>query len=222
MRAGESGIIYGEDRMSTNHQFDKEESLRYLLVEYQQCFEHMRHHNNISISLAKFIYTILAALGTGAFALFKYLEGEAYQYLIVGSVVLFALVIGIAFSALMVRNRIYFVIVARQVNSIRNYLISRMKLDFSNYNKCYLDSSKPKAFNLNSSYLLILLIISLLNGIAGGLGYYLIANYLEVQGIWARGMLGMIIGIAIAVSSALVISIYLRVQDKLRRQTKGS
>ena len=209
-----SGIIYVEGRMITNHQFDKEESLRYLLVEYQQCFEHMRHHNSISISLAKFVYTILAALGTGAFALFKYLEGDAYQYLVVGSVVLFALVIGLAFSALMVRNRIYFVIVARQVNSIRNYLISRMELDFSKYNKCYLDSSTPKAFNLYSSYLLILLIISLVNGISGGLGYYLIVNYFEAQGIWVSWILSMIIGIVVAVLSALIISVCLRMQDK--------
>ena len=194
--------------------FNKKESLEYLISEYQQCFEHMRHHNNISISLAKFVYTILAALGSGAFVLFKFLEGEVYQYLVVGSMLLFALVIGIVFSALMVKNRIYFIVVARQVNSIRSYIISRMELDFSKYNKCYLDSSTPKAFNLNSSYLLILFMISLLNGLLGGLGHYLVINYFEIRGIWAGWVLSMIIGVVLSISLTLVIGIYLRNQDK--------
>jgi len=174
----------------------------------------MRHHGDVSISLAKFIYTILVAVGSGAFALFRYLEGQTYQYVVVGSIILFSLVIGKVFLLLMVRNRIYFVIVARQVNSIRNYLLNNMEMDFLKYNKCYLDPHVPKALNPWSSYLTLLLILSLINGLLGGLGYYFIINYFIEASFWAGWIFSLIVGITVAMSHIAIVCYSLYKQDR--------
>lgn len=179
--------------LGSNSKFDKEQSVEFLLSEYAQCFEQMRHYNDTSISLTKFAFTGFIAVASGAFALFKYLEGEIYQNIVIGSVLLLTFVVGVIVLSLMLRNRVYFIVVTRQVNSLRNYFLSNMEMDYLKYNVCYTDPDFPRAFSPRSSYTFLLAIVALTGGILGGVGSYLIITpYWIVEG-WESWVIGLVI-----------------------------
>lgn len=185
--------------LESNFKFNEDQSVRFLLSEYEQCFEQMRHHNNISISLIKFTFTGFVAVFSGSFALFKYLTGEDYQEIIVGCVLLLSFVAGIVALIMILRNRLYFIVVSRQTNSLRNYFLNNMMFDYIKYNICYLNPDYPPAFNPKSSYTLQLLIVALINGIIGGVGFYFVIRY------FFNLANPLILAIAISISIVLVI-----------------
>ncbi len=207
--------------LGSNAKFDKEQSVGFLVSEYEQCFEQMRHYNDISISLTKFAFTGFVAITSGAFALFKYLEGEIYQSTVVGSILLLTFFVGVIVMTLMLRNRVYFVVVTRQVNSLRNYFLSNMEVDYLKYNVCYTDSDFPRAFSLWSSYTLLLAMVALISGILGGVGSYLIiAPYWKVEG-WGRWVVGLVITIVLAMVQLVASFFYLTRYDHTSMTNKS-
>ena len=61
----------------------------YLIQEYNQCFSHMRHYDELKLSLAKFAFSFYSAIATVSFALERYF----YYELIKGSNLLLSLAI---------------------------------------------------------------------------------------------------------------------------------
>ena len=174
----------------------------------------MRHYNDTVISLAKFVFSILAALISGAFALFQYFSGEMYQHAITGSILLFSLVIGLAFLGLIVRNRLYFITVAKQVNSLRNYFLNNMELDYLKYNVCYTNPNLPKALNPWSVYTIMFWLLSLVNGFLAASSFSLFINHFIVEA-WNYWLLSLIIGLLVTAIQIIIICFSLKKYDSV-------
>ena len=205
-----------ETHLESNAKFNKGESVGFLVSEYEQCFEQMRHYNAISISLTKFVFTGFAAIASGAFALFKYLEGQNYQNIVIGGILLLTFVTGVIFLTLMLRNRVYFIFVARQVNSLRNYFLSNMDVDYIKYNVCYIDPSFPRAFNLWSTYTLLFFIVALINAVLVGVGSYLVITHYCTGEDWLRWLISLVIAVVLVVTQLIASIFYLTRYDRPR------
>lgn len=197
--------------------FDKNDSKEFLLVEYQECFNHMRHYDSIEVDFVKFSFSGYITLIAGSFALFQYLQENSYRSLYVGIILLLGFVGGLLLLGFVVRNRAYYVIVTKQVNSIRRYFLENSEIDFVKYNKCYLDSTKPRNFNPKSTHIFLMyLIIIFNNAILSG------ALFLISRTILSNIMKCIYCIIAFLVISASIFLQYKLSRDYLKKRDKKS
>lgn len=140
--------------------------LNFILVEYQECFEHMRHYDNIAQELFKFSFTYYSAIITLSIALYGFLFNEGTinpdSYLYFSLLFFLGFVIGCLLILLLVRNRKYFIDVAHQVNCIREFY---MKDIDSFANQLPFKTDYPKVTNAKSSHFFIYYIFHLVNSI---------------------------------------------------------
>jgi hypothetical protein len=142
-------------------------SWNFLLKEYDQCFNQMRHYDNVSVSMIKFAFSIYSALGTIAFAIYQFLyRNENSLNVIIGSIALFTFLVGFIIVLMLTRNRLYFVSVAKQVNRIRNLSIYKSKSVFDFKSALPYDPNIPKAFNIRSIYLITIFLLCFMNSVA--------------------------------------------------------
>ncbi len=161
--------------------FDKNNTKEFLVAEYQECFDHMRHYDLIEIDLVKFAFSGYIALITASFALLQYLKDNPRGILYVGVLLGLGFLAGLIILAFAVRNRSYYVIVARQVNSIRKYFLENAEIDFIKYNKCYLDPTKPSNFNPKSTYAFLIYLLISFNASILFAALFLIAKFIAVH-----------------------------------------
>jgi hypothetical protein len=174
--------------------FDKNATREFLLFEYQECFNHMRHYDSVEIDFIKFSFSGYIALVGGSFALLQYLKGTPQGKLYVATVLFLGFLGGIILLAFAVRNRSYYVIVARQVNTIRKYFLENSELDFINHNKCYLNDKKPQNFNPKSTYTFLITLLILFNSVILSGAVWLLVKYLMAPiFIWLIGIATIII-----------------------------
>ncbi len=96
----------------------------YLLKEYEECFEQLRFYDTRQTDFVKYYYALASAVIAAQFALLKFLTSTTNSFfdsLIALSFVCF--IAGVLFYVAMLRNRVYFVFVARQINALRGYLL---------------------------------------------------------------------------------------------------
>ncbi len=149
----------------------KEEKVKFLLEEYSQCFQQMRHYDNIRLSLIKFAFSFYSAIGTIVFAVYNYSNANGMSYstkIFLDAFLTFTFLVGLIIVSMLTQNRKYFVLVARQVNGIRGTFLSEINRDlrFNFTNLLPTNTSEPKKFNPKSTYTLSILLISLINCIA--------------------------------------------------------
>lgn len=198
-----------ERRLTSQNRFDQESATRFLITEYEQSFSHMRHYDNIVMSLIRYLFTFFAAVFTASIALYQYLADAPYQNMVIGIISLFSFMVGIIFLILILRNRLYFAIVARQVNSIRNYFLNNMELDYSQYNVSYTNPDEPRALNIFSSYTLLYFMAGLINGALAGASYlFLYAHFkgVTIEDIW---FVGLLIFVGVVIIEVLILASHL-------------
>ena len=138
----------------------------------KEIFSHMRHYNELKLSLAKFAFSFYSAIATVSFALERYFYYELKTRSVdvfLGLLLVITFLVGLLILVMMARYRKYFVLVARQVNSIRRYFfaeINRAGKKVPNALHSYTDPEKPIAYNKKSTYLLLTYLFSLINSIA--------------------------------------------------------
>jgi hypothetical protein len=101
-------------------------NLSYLIKEYEECFEQLRYYDTRQTDFIKYYYTLASAVIAALFALFKFLNLPDKSNAFYDSIILLAAIVfiaGILFYIGMLQNRIYFVLVARQINAIRGCLL---------------------------------------------------------------------------------------------------
>jgi len=200
---------YQERQLISQERINRESAISFLITEYEQSFIHMRHYDNIVMSLIKYLFTFFAAIFTASVALYQYLANVPYQYMVIGMISLFSFIVGVIFLILIMRNRLYYTIVTRQVNSIRNYFINNMELDYSQFNVSYTDPDEPKAFNFFSSYTLLYLIAGLINGALAGVSYLFLYAYFRAVSIEDTWLVGVLIFMAVVIIEVLILTSYL-------------
>ncbi len=168
----------------------------------------MRHYDNIVMSLNRYLFTFFAAIFTASIALYQYLANMPYQNMVMGIISILSFVVGGLLLVLILRNRHYYTIVTRQVNSIRNYFLNNMDLDFSQYNVSYTNPDEPRLWNMLSSYALIYFIAGLINALLAGTSYLFLYAYskgVTIEEIWLSGVL---IAVATFVLEVIVMTSY--------------
>jgi len=145
------------------------EDLKFILDEFNQCYEHMRHYDNVKLSLAKFGFSFYSGIITISFVLERYFYIEKSVnsvHLFLAGLLCLAYLIGIMLIYMLLQNRLYFVKVARQTNSIRKACLCQLNFDFKNFLPT--DTSKPYPLNFRSTHILLILLFILINSILIG------------------------------------------------------
>lgn len=128
----------------------------YLKKEYELCFTQLRFYDDRNANLLQYLFTLTSAVATAQFAVYKFLKGvtpEFYTCQTFLSIVVFVATV-LLYSA-MLQNRLYFVIIARQINAIRGYLMKTEAEGFED-NQLYTstDFSALKLLSVHTFHLL--------------------------------------------------------------------
>jgi hypothetical protein len=149
------------------------ENAKFLDRDFIQCFTQMRHYDSQMVDVCKFAFGAYTTAVGASLALFKYgLEAKVDYAPAAQAILMVALLLGIAMVSLIVRNRVYFVIVTRYVNEHRGFFLSSAPLGFQNHTRMYTNAHQPPFFDWRSSQSLLLYILCVLNtGLLGTLIY---------------------------------------------------
>lgn len=170
---------------------NEQEGVDFLLVEHAKTLDLIQHYDNIRVSHMKFAFSYHSVVGTVAFAIYRYLylndqqsnNGDIGVPIFLGGLLMFAFLIGFATVAIVAQNRSYFVIAARQANTIRGVLFKRGSLVSSIESVFPTNPNEPKMFNPKSTHLVTLFLLGIVNSISfafGVLFFVMAAN----PGIW--------------------------------------
>lgn len=128
----------------------------FLHKEYEMCYAQLRFYDNRQTNLMKFLFAITTSSAGGIFAVYKFFGAATKDFHTALCFFAFVVAIGAALLTLsMVQNRLYFVYIARQINSIRGFLLSSEAPDFKG-NQLYTSSdfSAIKPFSIHTIQLL--------------------------------------------------------------------
>jgi len=153
---------------------DRIGSVEFLLKEYEESYNHMRHYDNSVVALIKFIFSFNLGLLSACLAIYNYFRDQPLMVIKpLGYILVMGFAIGIIFLCLCTRNRVYFVIVARHLNRLRKYFSEKIGEEFS-FNEMYTNPEYPEYFNFFSTYSIIIYLISIFNAILISVGVNLI------------------------------------------------
>ncbi|MBE7415394.1 MAG: hypothetical protein HS130_09290 [Deltaproteobacteria bacterium] len=142
----------------------EKEALKFLSSDFNQCFQQMRHYDSQITLILKFMFTAYTALIGIALGLYQFGLKEQKDFSTPASFALtIGLIIGLFMFSLTVRNRVYFVQVARYINEQRGFFLKFSPIGFGNFSKMYTNLQQPPYFNWRSSHTWLYGIIATLN-----------------------------------------------------------
>jgi hypothetical protein len=171
------------------------EEAKFLDRDFNQCFQQMRYYDTQIFEICKFALTAYTAVIGAALAIYKYGIDKSIDYKAPAVGILSAgLLLGLCMTALLVRNRAYFVFVTRYINEHRGFYLARKPLGFENRTQMYTNPDLPPFFNWRSSQTLLLVVLSGLNSfLVGTIIFLWSGDWLWVLGIAAMFWVGQII-----------------------------
>lgn len=141
------------------------EAEKFLESDFNQCFEQMRHYDSQIFSILKFQFAGYSALIGLTLGIIKFGDTKELDFRFPMTVFLIVgLAIGTFLYAMVLRNRVYFVHLARYINEIRSKFLAQKPLGVENESKMYTNCKFPQFFNFRSSQAWHLYILSALNG----------------------------------------------------------
>lgn len=153
----------------------QKEAAKFLDRDFNQCFQQMRHYDGQTLDICKFAFTAYAAIIGGALALYQYgvEKGIDYTTTAVGLLGI-ATLFGLILLGLVVRNRVYFVLVTRYINEHREFFLATNPLGFANRSRMYTNPSQPPYFSKLSSQAFLMYLLGALNATILGIAVFLI------------------------------------------------
>ena len=133
---------------------EKDQYKQIIIDDYSNCFEQMRYYDIQINDYIKYILTFYLTVLGGIIAIYgidSISKESITPYLKFGF--LFIGIIGIAFLLIIIRNRIYFVKIARYINEIRGKAFTQLNIKDSI--NTYIDKSKPKYYDIFSSQIML-------------------------------------------------------------------
>ena len=151
------------------------EGPKFLDRDFNQCFQQMRHYDAQSVDICKFAFTAYSAVVALAFALHQYGIAQKGDFTLPAAVTLcVGLAFGFCFLGMLIRNRVYFVVVTRYVNEHRRFFLQCRPLGFLNHSKMYTSLDNPPYFNWRSSEAFLMYLMCALNAfLAGAAAHFL-------------------------------------------------
>lgn len=185
------------------------EEAKFLDRDFNQCFQQMRHYDAQYLDLCKFAFTAYSAVVGLAFALFNYGIAQKVDYsLPAAATLIVGLCFGLCFLAFIVRNRVYFVVVARYINEHRRHFLRSRPLGFENHSKMYVSLDQPLYFHWRSSQALLLYVMSGLNGFLAGTALHFLRFAASPRWLVAVG-----VGVGAFVLQVVVAASYLKARE---------
>jgi len=171
--AGDYGKV-SIDRKTNKETFTH--SIELLKIDFQECFNQMRHYDNLIWQVTAGILSLDAAILAVIFNLLDSKETvKPVLPLFISSVIaLGGLIIGLFALYFILKTRIYYVKVARYVNEVREQYLKENPLGIRNQAGLYTNPSFPKIANFKSSQLVPSYILILINSFFFLLGLFLI------------------------------------------------
>jgi hypothetical protein len=174
------------------------EGLRFLERDFNQCFEQLRHYDGQIFEITKFVLASYAGLTGLSLGLYQFsLKEHIDLTLAAAAIVAIGLPHGLFLFALAVRNRVYFVKVARYVNEQRELFLGFKPFGFKNEAKMYTDPAQPRFFDWRSSQSWLMYLVGGLNAALLSLLLFLLtaevrprALVLPAVGLFALEVLG--------------------------------
>lgn len=182
----------------------------FLQIDFTQCFEQMRHYDQMQMALLKFAYTGYTAIVSGSYILLKIGETKEMSFTpVIVLLLLVSFLIGLIVSSIFIRNRYYFVVVSRHVNELRDmfsgdkFLTSKSKSGISK------EFGKTSYWNPFSSHMLAFYLLSVLNS-------SLFAGAVYIIGISAYHILlvAILILLALSLCQIVIARSYLKSKEK--------
>jgi hypothetical protein len=183
------------------------EGLRFLERDFNQSFQQLRHYDGQIFEITKFVLASYAGLSGLALGLYQFgLKETISMTLPAAAIVAVGLPHGLFLFALAVRNRAYFVKVARYLNEQRKLFLDVKPFGFENKAGMYTDPSRPRFFDPRSSQTWLMHLI-------GGLNAALLSLLVFLAMPDARGCVLLLPSIGLFIAQVLVGVLYLRSQE---------
>lgn len=175
----------------------EKEALKFLEQDFNQCFQQMRYYDSQIFEILKFMFTSYSILISVTIGLYQFgiTQNINLTYPLIAAISI-GLILGIFMFLTAIRNRVYFVRVARYVNEQRNFFLKFKPMGFENKCKIYTDHEQPY-YNWKSSQFCVCGIISTFNSILFG-----ILLYFFYPGVWNIVMSGFLVLLFIQLVSA--------------------
>lgn len=182
------------------------EAIRFLERDFNHCTHQLRHYDTQIIDILKFMFTAYGALVSIALGLYQFgLKENRNLSLPIIAALIVGLIIGLLMFALVVRNRAYFVQVARYINEQRNFFLKIRPMGFENKSGMYTDYNRPSYFNWRSSHSWLGYIFAALNAsLLGGL------LYIFFSGRWGTVIIG---SLMLFILQLVIPVVYLRTRE---------
>lgn len=187
----------------------REAAERFLERDFDQCFSEKRRYEDAAWDVTKFTFTAYSAIlgvaiGTRQFSVTSTVDltPVAVGLLAVG------VLIGVFALLMVVRNRVYFVLVTRYINEQRRFFLAEQPLGFQNEASLFTDPRQPPFFSWGSTQSWAALLIATLNSLmAAVLVFILLAGH-------PYAVLGAVVaGLAIEVGQSMSAVLYLKSRE---------
>lgn len=155
---------------------EKEQAVKFLEADFNQCFQHMRYYDSQMFDAVKFFstaYVALIGIGVGLYQ-FGCKEDRDFTLAVIISFLL-AFFLGLFIYMLIVRNRVYYVHVARYINEIRATFLKHKPLGFENVAGMYKNHGQPQFFNWRSSQAYLMYVITTINALLIGVVVFILS-----------------------------------------------
>ena len=188
------------------------EAAKFLERDFNQCFAQMRHYDSQIWNVFRFTFTVhIAILGT-AIAIYRYSIEKNVDLTQAAMFVLGAgFVLGLLIYSLVIRNRVYYVLVCRYINEHRKLFLESKPLGFENISGMYVNPAQPPYFNLQSWQSVLCYTIAGLNALLAALLIFYILDGCS----WQR-VLTVSLGIIIALIQIGLGIVYLKSREDKR------
>ena len=136
----------------------------FLLSDFGECFRQMSHYDSQIVDIFKFAFFGYSSVLGVSIGLYKFGIEKKINFVIpAASIILVGLIVGLLVFILIIRNRVYFVVVTRYVNELRAHFLKNKPLGFENKSGMYTDFHQPSYFDFWSSQLFASYMISFFN-----------------------------------------------------------
>lgn len=145
----------------------------FLQADFRECFVQKRTYESLTWEVAKFTFSAYSTMLAASLGLFTLSADQGINLIPVARALLgVGILVGLFMLLLVVRTRVYFVVVTRYINEQRSLFLSRKPDGFENKSGMIVDSTMPPYFSATSTQSWVALLLATLNSLLlGVLGY---------------------------------------------------
>lgn len=168
---------------------ENQDGADFLLVEHGKSLDLIQHYDNLRVSLMKFAFSYHSVVAAVILAVYRYQvlkEKSLITQLFPIFFLFLAFLVGVVIVLMLTQNRKYFVLAARQANTMRGILFSRGSLDSKIESVLPTNPEEPKAFNSKSTHLITIFLLVAVNSISLSFAtlFFAMMIHLSVKFYW--------------------------------------